>query len=350
MKKLITILFFMAFVIEISNAQHPCTPTQTGPVPAPGALIPQSLPDGIVGCLYSELLQLGFKDSANVSGMTVFIADVILDSMINLPAGLVAYCGSGSLPACAAMSPDTWYCYTLYGTPTTASAGAADSIDAAITAHVSLTRGGATFIYRTTASFVFRQKIPIKIYPAGTYPGAAASPTGPVTVCNNETATSYTTPGAGIASSYTWELNPPGAGVITGTGTSVTIAWAGAFTGAASLTVKGHNCTGDGPVSAALNVAVQNCTGIYDLNGVSMKLYPNPGNGQFNLQLNSSQPDVISIKVYDAIGTLVYSRLNVETTSQFNTALNLQDLPVGMYYVEVNGTQINKVNRIMIQK
>jgi hypothetical protein len=350
MKKLITILFFMAFVIGISNAQHVCTPTQTGPVPNPGALIPQSLPDGIEGCPYNEILQLGFRDSVTAMGMNVFITSVKLKAMVGVPAGLTAYCANGGVAPCDTMVPGNWYCYTLNGTPTTASAGAADSINASIEARISLTRGGATMLYTTTASAIFGAKIPIKIYPAGTYPGAAASPTGAVTVCNNETATPYTTPGAGIASSYVWELNPPSAGVITGTGTSVTIAWAGGFTGAASLTVKGHNCTGDGPVSAALNVAVQNCTGINDLNGVSMKLYPNPGNGQFNLQLNSSQPDVISIKVYDAIGILVYSRLNVETTSQFNTSLNLQDLPVGMYYVEVNGTQINKVNRVMIQK
>jgi len=258
MKKLITILFFIAFVIEISNAQHVCTPTETGPVPNPGALIPQSLPDGMVGSLYNELLQLGFRDSVTAMGMNVFISNVKLLAMINLPAGLTAYCANGGVAPCDSMVPGTWYCYTLYGTPTTATVGAADSVDASIAATISLTRGGATMVYNTTASAVFGQKIPIKINPSN--------------------------------------------------------------------------------------------VGINDLNGVAMKLYPNPGNGQFNLQLNSSQPDVINIKVYDAIGTLIYSRLNVETTCLFNTALNLQDLPVGMYYVEVNGTQINKVNRIMIQK
>jgi len=350
MKKLITFLFFVTFAIFISNAQHPCTPTQTGQVPSPGALVPQSLPDGTVGVLYNELLQLGFRDSVSMNGSPIFITSVTLNGLIGMPGGLAAFCQAGGSPPCTAMVPNTWYCYTLYGTPTTASAGAADSVDANIVAVVSMSRGGATFPFTTTASFVFGQKIPIRINPAGTLPEQAVTPTGSDTVCSNETATPYATTGATGATDYVWELNPANAGVITGTGTSVTIAWANAFTGYADLTVKGHNASGNGPVSGALHILVQTCGGINDLNAASMKLYPNPGNGQFNLQLNSTQPDVINIKVYDAIGTMVYSRLDVETNNQFNTTLNLQDLPVGMYYVEVTGNKINKVNRIVIQK
>ena len=258
MKKLITILFFLSFVVLTANAQHPCTPTQTGPVPNPGALVPQSLPDGMVGVLYNELLQLGFRDSATVGTMTVFITDVTLQSLVGMPAGLAAYCAAGGAPPCTAMVPATWYCYTLYGTPTTATTGAADSIDANIIANVSLSRGGAPFPFTTTASFVFGQKIPIRILPSN--------------------------------------------------------------------------------------------VGIDEITAGTMKLYPNPSNGMVGIELNTNESDVVNIRVYDAIGTLVYSRLNIETSNHFNTMLNLQQLPVGMYYVEVKGNQINKVNRLMIQK
>lgn len=351
MKKLITFLFFMAFVIGMASAQHACTPAQTGPVPYPGELVPSSLPDGTVGVLYNEVMELSFRDSVYVPSlsMTVFIQSVTPTSVIGLPAGILAYCQAGAVPPCSALSPMTWYCFTMYGTPTTPSpTGASDSIDVNITAMVSLTRGGGAFPINNTLSFVFGQKIPIKILAGGGLPGTAGTPTGSATACNNETATSYTTTGASGATDYIWELNPSSAGVITGTGTTVTIDWTDTYVGNADLTVKGHNTTGDGPVSTALTIAVSTCGGINDLNGSSIKVFPNPANGHFNLQMNTA--DVINIKVYDAIGTIVYSNMNVETNNHFNTTLNLQDLPAGMYYLEVKGNSINKVTRLMIQK
>jgi PKD repeat protein len=87
-------------------------------------------------------------------------------------------------------------------------------------------------------------------------PGTAATPTGPVTECNDNTAVAYTTAGTPNATSYNWSLQPAGAGTITGNTTSATVDWADTFTGLAQISVQGANNCGAGTYSANLQVDV----------------------------------------------------------------------------------------------
>ena len=87
-------------------------------------------------------------------------------------------------------------------------------------------------------------------------PAAAATPTGPVTECNNHNSVEYTTEGAASATSYIWTLAPSDAGTISGTGETAIVDWDDSFTGAAYISVQGINDCGSGPVSDELEVMV----------------------------------------------------------------------------------------------
>ncbi len=86
-------------------------------------------------------------------------------------------------------------------------------------------------------------------------PGQAGTPVGPEAVCN-DTTTVYNTTGASDADTLIWILDPINAGVITGSGTTITIEWDIAFSSIAALTVYGQNDCGDGPVSDTLSIEV----------------------------------------------------------------------------------------------
>ncbi|MFH0893740.1 MAG: gliding motility-associated C-terminal domain-containing protein [Bacteroidota bacterium] len=77
-------------------------------------------------------------------------------------------------------------------------------------------------------------------------PGTPTVPTGPTDLCVNSPNSIYNTTSTD-ASSYTWTISPPGAGVITGTTGSATVDWDNAFTGQATITVNGVNICGNGP-------------------------------------------------------------------------------------------------------
>lgn len=87
-------------------------------------------------------------------------------------------------------------------------------------------------------------------------PGTPGSIIGTAVLCQGATGVSYSVVAVANATTYTWTLVPGTAGIITGNMTSVTINWSAAFTGIASLTVKGVNNCGIGAVSPAFSVLV----------------------------------------------------------------------------------------------
>ncbi|MEZ5198040.1 MAG: hypothetical protein R2764_17125 [Bacteroidales bacterium] len=79
-------------------------------------------------------------------------------------------------------------------------------------------------------------------------PTQAGTPAGLDAVCANSEDTDYTTSGATNASNYVWSISPPGAGTISGTGTTGTVNWNNAYLGGtATITVTGTNTCGTVP-------------------------------------------------------------------------------------------------------
>jgi len=86
-------------------------------------------------------------------------------------------------------------------------------------------------------------------------PGQAAVPSGDDLVCPGDE-TDYMTNGAPDAEIYVWTLSPAEAGTMTGTTVDAIVMWDVAFSGVASITVQGNNDCGDGIVSDAFEVTV----------------------------------------------------------------------------------------------
>ena len=88
-------------------------------------------------------------------------------------------------------------------------------------------------------------------------PAVSATPEGITEICQGTVANNYTTAGATYATSYMWELLPTEAGSITGTTTTGVVDLSAAFTGAATIKVKGMNVCGDGDFSSELTLNVK---------------------------------------------------------------------------------------------
>jgi len=85
----------------------------------------------------------------------------------------------------------------------------------------------------------------------------AEKPTGTTDICQGTLANNYTTTGATYATSYIWELTPATAGTITGTTITGVVDLASAFTGTATVKVKGINDCGEGEFSSELTLNVK---------------------------------------------------------------------------------------------
>ncbi|HTX89184.1 MAG TPA: Omp28-related outer membrane protein [Bacteroidales bacterium] len=86
--------------------------------------------------------------------------------------------------------------------------------------------------------------------------GQATQPVGNTGMCINPPDQTYTTSSLPSATSYTWDLQPPSAGVLTPNGTSCTVNFDNAYSGTAALKVRGSNSCGDGPWSPQLDITV----------------------------------------------------------------------------------------------
>jgi hypothetical protein len=178
--------------------------------------------------------------------------------------------------------------------------------------------------------------------------GPEAPPTaeGPVYVdVFITTSSDYTTDGFPEISEYNWYLDPAEAGAIQGLGLNSTVTWNPDYLGLAYITVSAISECGEGEMSPALPVTVDNTVGIGnpENHGLGMAVYPNPGDGLFNIQISSEKPGMMLLKLNNVLGETLLSR-SVQINSTSDYQLNLENLPDGIYFlvVEANEQQVTK--------
>ncbi len=90
-------------------------------------------------------------------------------------------------------------------------------------------------------------------------------------------------------------------------------------------------------------------TGLKDFKENNIKIYPNPSNGIFNLEINNAENNTYTVKVFDIIGVTVYSK-TITGTSYIKEQIDIAHNAKGMYFLSIesdNGSVISK--RIIIK-
>ena len=77
------------------------------------------------------------------------------------------------------------------------------------------------------------------------------------------------------------------------------------------------------------------------LSNNNLTVYPNPGNGDFNLHLPEIQSQVANLTVLDLNGRIITSNIIRKAEAEFEQSLDLTFLPVGIYILKVqDGNQV----------
>ncbi len=111
-----------------------------------------------------------------------------------------------------------------------------------------------------------------------------------------------------------------------------------------SLKVSDAYCSDS--VMKNLNIVV--CTGIEKAvaNAPILKISPNPSNGSFDIYFTSEKSTESALKIYDAYGRIVYSS-NINASGNANR-INLQNLPKGMYFMNVTSNAEMTTSKLVI--
>ncbi len=99
--------------------------------------------------------------------------------------------------------------------------------------------------------------------------------------------------------------------------------------------------------------SVQVCTQILTLRTEDFGLdqfvlYPNPGNGNFNIRFNSSSSNEIGVVVHDIRGREIFSR-NYQNTGTFEQNVQLSSVQSGVYLVTVKDGNRKEVKKLVIE-
>ena len=234
---------------------------------------------------------------------------------------------------------------------------------------------------------------------------------GKAALCAGEQGVAYSTPIIPNADTYVWTL-PPGASIVEGNNTpNIHVDFASnAFSGA--ITVKGKNSCMEGPISQPFQVTVnavpqtpvitnegdilksniqmgnqwyfqdilipgavnmtyeattegkywamvvlQGCnsgiSNIIDLTTTGdshLGIYPVPNPGQFTATLNYTTPETLTLSVYTKVGKKIYEKDNISVFGKYDLAIDLGDIPSGIYIVEIKSTTKTITHPIMINK
>lgn len=82
----------------------------------------------------------------------------------------------------------------------------------------------------------------------------------------------------------------------------------------------------------------------------AVKVYPTPNQGRFTLEISTQSPEVLDMKVYDAMKSIVYQEENIQVNGPFKSQVDLGQLPNGIYFLVLEGGSSHYFQKLVIQK
>lgn len=80
------------------------------------------------------------------------------------------------------------------------------------------------------------------------------------------------------------------------------------------------------------------------INAANFQVYPNPSNGTFKVELENAT-ELSTIKVYNAIGKLVYETSATESSKE----IKLDNMSSGVYFIRINSGSSNQTKKLIIK-
>jgi len=153
-------------------------------------------------------------------------------------------------------------------------------------------------------------------------------------ICCNHTIEIFATEGY---DSYLWSDGT--------TGTSVVVDSSGVSFGPKEVWVEVS--TGTCTTTTYRTITFIECLGIDEFANVKLLVYPNPNNGIFKFEINTSENLKLNYRIFNSTGNLVLEKHNISINKTYNETINLSTFADGIYYLFIE-TEKGMINRKII--
>lgn len=182
-------------------------------------------------------------------------------------------------------------------------------------------------------------------------------PMAPMTISAPDTvdlahhsSTTITVEQVATALSYNYKLEPADAGSISGNTLEAVISWNEDYRGEARVYAAAVNVCGASDWSEPQTLEIISTVGLDEQTAQNLKIYPNPSNGRFTIDMNKLSSGQLRISVLNIIGELVYEESREVSHDQFFGEVNLEHLPNGIYMINLENNTSRSTQRISIKR
>lgn len=93
------------------------------------------------------------------------------------------------------------------------------------------------------------------------------------------------------------------------------------------------------------------CLGINEtVNGLKVEIYPNPSKGDITIRLTSARDGNLDLRIINALGSVAFSRTNINVNSDLSTKISVDDLPAGIYTVYMINGNDSYMRKIIVNR
>jgi PKD repeat protein len=91
-------------------------------------------------------------------------------------------------------------------------------------------------------------------------------------------------------------------------------------------------------------------TGIAEnTNDLSARIYPNPNNGTFTLDLNTARNESVNVKIINALNTTIYEENGIQVNKSLQRNFTLNSLSNGMYFLIIQNSDTRVIQKFFVK-